>query len=142
MPNIAIVPSATEMRRYLARGLTQQQIADAYEADTGVKCSRSAIGMAINRYGLKSSTPRPRYDDLIPWKVRPEHRGRLDHKYLHWEKRRREGKSLTPKQLTMLQNWLERLREEKAVVMYNPDTDQGWWWVPRQADDVDLIRRP
>jgi hypothetical protein len=42
----------------------------------------------------------------------------------------------------MLQNWRELLQAKNAVVMYDPDTDEGWWWVTRKPEDDDLIRRP
>lgn len=139
----AMAPNATQMRGYLALGLTQQQIADRYEEDSGVKVSRSAIGLAIARYGLESTTPRPRHDDLIPWTVAPEHRNHRDVKMLRLEARRRKGLPLTEKQLRWLTTWLGELQDNDAVVMYNPATSRGFFWVRRRdADGDDPIRRP
>lgn len=54
MANPQKVPSPHEMRRYVARGLTQQEIADAWCADTGIEVTRGAIGMALGRYGMRT----------------------------------------------------------------------------------------
>src|SRR6478752_7450426 len=48
-----VVPDKAQLKKYLAAGLTQKQIVEQYEKDTGIKVSRSAIGMAISRYGLR-----------------------------------------------------------------------------------------
>ncbi|MCW2843333.1 MAG: Pirin domain protein [Nocardioides sp.] len=137
-----IVPDKTQMRRYLDQGMSQAKIVEAYEKDTGVRVSRSAIAMAIGRYELKSSRPRPRYMETLPWTVLPEHRDHTDARMLRLEGRRREGGSLTVKELRWLQTWLETLNARNAVVDYNPRTKQGFWWVPREETDDDIVRRP
>lgn len=138
----ALAPNATQMKGYLAKGLTQQQIADTYEEDTGIRVSRAAIGLAIARYGLSSAKPRTRHDDLIPWKVRTEHRQLRDAKMLRLEGRRRKGLPMSEKELRWLTAWMSELQDADAVVMYNADTSQGWWWVKRRAKDDDIILRP
>lgn len=140
--NTQIVPGATEMRRYLDQGLSQQKIADAWERDTGIRVTRAAIGMAISRYGLSSSASRDRYGDLIPWEVEPEHRQHKDLRLLRLEARRRRGKALTERELLWLTNWKNELRERNAVVHYDPLTPQGFWQIERQPGDDDLIHRP
>ena len=141
--NQQVVPDPTQMRRYLAQGLSQREIAEQYEADTGIKVSRSAIGMAISRYGLKSSRPRDRYTDMIPWVLRPEHMHSAEARLLRFEGRRRRGLDLSDADLTWLNNWLAELDEDKKVVMYDERTPQGWWYVERTEDDDDpVIRRP
>ena len=138
-----IVPDETQMRRYVERGLTQQQIADQYEKDTGIRCSRAAIGMALARYDMTTSRPRPRHTDLLPWEVRQEHRMMNDARMLRFEARRRAGMELREKDRKALEGWLLRLKEQNAVVHYEPDTDKGWWWVPREPQDGrSIIRRP
>jgi hypothetical protein len=34
------------------------------------------------------------------------------------------------------------LSDEDRVVMYQPDTDEGFFYVPRETGDDDIIRRP
>lgn len=137
-----IVPDKTQMRRYLDKGLSQAGIVEQYEEDTGIRVSRSAIAMAIGRYGLKSSRPRPRYMDTLPWKVEPEHRDHNDARMLRLEGRRRSGGSLTGKELRILEAWLDLLKERGAVIEYEPRTKKGFFWVPRTDADDDIVRRP
>lgn len=142
---IQTVPDATQMRRYLESGLTQQQIADKWEEDSGNRCSRSAIGMAISRYGLKSSKPRPRYADMLPWKLNEEHRMATIARKLRLEQRRREGGKLSDYELEWVQAFINDLEQRDAVVHYNPKTAKGFWLVARDPErdaPGDLIRRP
>ena len=83
-----------------------------------------------------------RTDDLIPWPVRREHRYRYAIMMLRAEAKRRQGKPLTDIEQRRLERWLAWLRENNAVVHYDPDTEQGWWYVPREPSDDDIIRRP
>lgn len=137
-----VVPDKAQLRKYLAAGLTQKQIVEQYEKDTGIKVSRSAIGMAISRYGLKSSRPRDRYMDMIPWQLSPAHQDHPDARLLRFEARRRRGLDLNDRELTWLSGWLKKLDDEQAVIVYRPETTEGFWWVERTDDDDDLIRRP
>ena len=137
-----LAPGATELRRYLEKGLTQAQIAEAWEEDSGIRVSRSTIAMAMNRYGLDSPRPRPRYDDLLPWTVVDEHRMANDARMLRLEGRRRKGGKLTEKDKRILAQWKDALAEAGAVIMYDARTPEGFWWVQRTEGDDDLIRRP
>ena len=137
-----VVPNKTEMKHYLSRGMTQQQIADAWGEKTGTRPSRSAIGMALVRYGLKASKPRPRYEELLPWRVRAEHKMHYDARMLRLEGRVRAGKPVSQDLLDDLVAWKQRLAELDAVVHYEPDTEEGFWFVKREPQDDDIIRKP
>ena len=137
-----IVPDKTQMEAYLRAGLSQAQIARQYEEDTGIRVSRAAIGMAINRYGLSSNKPSFRYEDLLPWHLKPEHTMHTEARLLRLEARRRRGLPLSETDLKWLDSWLKEMREQNAVVTYNPDTEDGFFWVERTAEDNDIIRRP
>lgn len=141
MPNHRLVPDKAQMEAYLKRKLTQQQIVEEYEKDTGVRVSRSAVGLAIERYGLKSATTRARWDRLIPWQVKPEHRQAKEVRLLRLEARRGAGLPLTDRELLRLENWKRELAEANAVIHYHPGTDQGFFWVPRREGEY-LIREP
>lgn len=133
------VPDKTTMRRYLAKGMTQQQIADAWLDETGEKVARSAIAMAIERYGLRSANPRPTYEELLPWTVAVEHRNHMDARMLRLEGRLRAGKSLNEQELRYLERWKEELAEANAVVYYDRDTSEGFFWVPRTKQHGDSL---
>jgi hypothetical protein len=43
----------------------------------------------------------------------------------------------------MLDAWLSGLERDGVVVHYDPDTIEGWWYVPRRDGiDLDLIYEP
>jgi hypothetical protein len=136
-----IVPDKRKMEAYLKLGLSQQGIADQYEEDTGIKVSRSAIAMAIERYGLQSAQPRARYMDMVPWRLAPEHRMHTDARMLRLEGRRRRGAPLKEGELRRLDQWLTLLRERDCVIHYDGRTARGFWWCPRTEEDSDIVRR-
>lgn len=138
MANIQVAPGKSDLERMLRRGLTQHQIVDAWEKETGVRVSRSTIGMAIKRYGLQSSTERPRHDDLLPWHVVGEHRNHLEARMLRLEARRRKGLPLSEADLQWVNNWRAELEAKNAVVGYDPAV--GFVWLPREPTDSDIIR--
>lgn len=133
------VPDKTRMRHYLASGLTQQQIVEAWEAESGHRVSRSAVAMAIERYGLKSSRPRPTYDELIPWRVATEHQGHIDARMLRLEGRRRAGLKLTEDQQRWLDQWKQDLLHADAVVAYDRNHPEGFFWVQRDGEPEDEL---
>lgn len=140
MANIQVAPGKTELERYLRRGMTQAQIVAAWEDKTGVRVSRSTIGMAIKRYGLHSATERPRHAELLPWHVRDEHRNHIEARMLRLEARRRKGLPLTEGDLHWVNEWREKLEERNAVVAYDPDWPEGFFWTDRLPTDTDIIR--
>lgn len=136
------VPPKQKMEAYLRRGMTQRAIAEAWEEESGIRVSRSAIGMAIERYGLQSARPRPRYADLLPWHVSQEHIMHYDARMLRAEGRRREGLPLSDDVKSRLTAWLNELHNKGAVVAYDPLTDNGFYWLAREPQHDDIIDRP
>jgi len=134
-------PDKTQLKNYLAKGLTQAQIVEAWERDSNIRISRSAIGMAIKRYDLASAHPRPNYMEMIPWTVRKDHQMHWDARMLRLEARRRRGEALTDKEKRDLTVWRSRLDEADAVVIYEQNTDEGFFWVSRLESDDDIVRR-
>ena len=49
--------------------------------------------------------------------------------------RRESGYEVGPEASKRLDGWLALLKEESAVVAYDPDSDQGFIYVPRQPED-------
>lgn len=141
MPTPKRAPSKEQLQDYLSRKLTQQQMVDAYFAETGIKVSRSAIAMAMHRTGL-ANTAHVRHDDLLPWTLRPEHRYQRDARYLRSESRRRRGEAVSAAELRRLQAWKTELDSRNAVIHYDPDSPGGWWWIERTPYDMDLVRHP
>ena len=135
-------PDKTWLRLHAQAGMTQQQMVDAWERESGIRVSRSAIAMAMRRQDVEAAKPRPRYEETLPWHVLDEHKYNTQARLLRLEGRRREGRSLNPKELRWLTTWRRELEAHNAVVMYDPDTEEGFHWVQRVASDDDVIRRP
>lgn len=138
------VPDKQQMKAYLAQGMTQQQIADAWaEHPEGARVTRNAIGMAMQRYNLKPANPVPRYDAVLPWRVRQEHLTDYNARMLRLEGRRLKRRKLDPDEKRRLDSWKKALAEMDRVVHYDPRTTEGFFWVPREpADEGLLIRHP
>lgn len=146
------------------QGMTQKQVADAYGTTKG------AVHLRLLR--IEDRTPqlvaallktRPRYDDMLPWRVSDAHRGSPVAARLRWAGHRRESirKGLGPDdglnkyEAAMLDTFLEQLREADLVVDYHPDAPPnaaspsgGFFLIPRD-ETVDgtfslenLIRKP
>jgi hypothetical protein len=122
--------------------MTQHQMVDAWEQESGMRVSRSAIAMAMQRADVPAAKPRPRYEDMLPWHVRGEHRLNAQARLLRLEGRRRKGGHLTSRELNWLTTWREELAAANAVIVYEPDTEEGFFWVVRNDTDTDIIRRP
>jgi hypothetical protein len=149
MSNARRVPDADQLRAYLDRGLTHAEIADAWFNDSGTRVSRSTVSMAVARFNLKDHSPRAhmRHSDLIPWKLEGEHVYKPEARLLRLEGRRRAGHMLREDETRWLENWKQELSEAGAVIHYDPDTEEGFFWVTRadsrvvtEGDD-DLIDR-
>lgn len=149
MSNARRVPDSDQLRAYLDRGLTHAEIAEAWLKDSGTRVSRSTVSMAVARFGLKDHSPRAhmRHSDLIPWKLEAEHVYRPEARLLRLEGRRRAGHALREDELRWVENWKQELSEAGAVIHYDPDTEDGFFWVDRTDPRVvtqgkdDLIDR-
>lgn len=90
-------------------------------------------------------TVAPPRTDLIPWSVRPEHRWAYPLTMLRVEGRRRAhgDDHLSERTLARLTTWRHRLAWHDLVVHYDPDTPDGFSYLPRRPGvDLDLYRDP
>lgn len=133
MPAHRLVPDPTTLRRWLEEGLTHQQIADRQYKETGNKITRASVSSAVSRLGMSEQAPR--YTEEIPWRVKVQHIRAYPARMLRLLGRRRAGGELTSEENTRLDNWLQLLEDEDAVVAYDPDSDAGFLYVPRQKGD-------
>lgn len=108
-------------------GMTHQEIADKVSVDLGEPVSRVSVTLALSRIGEDSRAPR--YDDVIPWRVRGRHRNEIAVRNLRLLGRRRAGSRLNKQQEARLEEWLTWLDEQEAVVGYCPDRDPGFVYV-------------
>ncbi|MFF4054599.1 hypothetical protein ACFYZ0_02245 [Streptomyces sp. NPDC001708] len=129
-----------EVIRWFEEGRTYQWMIEEYKRKYNIDTVPSMWGNFRRRKGLDRRLVRD--DDLIPWFVKDEHRWAYPLVMLRTEARRRAGKPLTEGDQARLASWTEMLEENKAVVHYDGETEEGFFYVPRQAGDDDLIHRP
>lgn len=127
-----LLPSADEMLDMRRKGWTTAKIAGKYGT------TPAAVSAALAREG--KSQDRRRYPDLIPWRVKITHGNDYNLRMLRWEGQHRSGMEMPEHKLKALASWRARLKQEKAVVHYDPDL--GFFRVKARPEDTDLIRVP
>lgn len=139
MPASKIVDEG-EVRRWFAEGLTYEEMSRRYLDWYHIETGPTLWANFRRRHGLPRRTARN--TDLIPWDVRPEHRWHRVLTQLRHEGRRREGLPLREEDERRLDDFLATLARENSVVVYAPNTQEGFLLEPREVDDSDIIRRP
>lgn len=139
MPASKIVDEQ-EVIRWFEEGRTYAWMIEEYRRKYNIETVSSMWGNFRRRRGLQRRIVRN--DNLIPWAVKPEHRWAYAVQMLRSEARRREGKELREIEWLRLEPWLRGLDEDNVVIHYDPDTDEGFFRVPREKGDDDIIRRP
>ncbi|MEV5330874.1 hypothetical protein [Streptomyces werraensis] len=129
-----------EVIRWFEEGRTYQWMIDEYKRKYNIDTVASMWGNFRRRRGLDRRIVRD--DELIPWMVKEEHRWAYPLVMLRTEARRRAGKDVTEADQGRLATWKAMLEEENAVVHYDPETEEGFFYIPRQPEDDDLIHRP
>lgn len=129
-----------EVIRWFEEGRTYAWMIDEYKRKYNIDTVASMWGNFRRRRGLDRRIVRD--DDLIPWFVKEEHRWAYPLAMLRATARSRAGKDVTKTDQARLASWMEMLEENNAVVHYDPDTEEGFFYVPRQEGDDDLIHRP
>ena len=132
-----VMPDKSTLRWLLnEKGFTHQQIADWVEETTGVRVATGSVSSAISRAGL--SDQGARYAKHLPWKVKQEHLMAYPARMLRLMGRRDAGLRLTEDQRERLDSWLSKLKEDGAVVVYVPETEQGFHYIVAEPDRPDI----
>lgn len=140
MANRTKIVDEAEVMRWFEEGRTYQWMTDEYLRKYNVEVNPSMWASWRRRRGLKRRIVRN--DDLIPWAVNEEHRWNYAVQMLRLEGRLREDEPLSEIQAQRLKAWKEMLSQANAVVHYDPDTEDGFHFIPREATDDDIVRRP
>ncbi|MEU8327296.1 hypothetical protein [Micromonospora sp. NPDC048839] len=126
---------------WITEGRTYREMIELYREKYGIETSVTMWGNFRRRQGLEPRLTRD--SNLIPWKIEPEHRYNWHVMMLRAEARRRDGKKLPAREAAELDSWLAKRKAEDSVVHYDPETEQGFFLVPRRPGiDTDLIRVP
>ncbi|MCZ2821046.1 hypothetical protein O2V63_11955 [Modestobacter sp. VKM Ac-2977] len=135
------IQNEKEVLRWFAEGRTYAWMSEYYRRIYDIEIGPTAWGNFRQRRGL--GRRQAMNDQLIPWQVRAEHRNTYPLGMLRMECRRLDGLEMRDVALKRLQAWKEKLRVEGLVVHYDPDTPEGFSYLPRCPHDEDsLIRRP
>lgn len=135
------IQDETELLRWFREGRTYKWMVEEYDRKYNLHVGQSMFANFRRRRGLERRIVRD--DELIPWKVDAKHRYAWPVNMLRLEARRRAGKPLTELEVANLEGWLRGLERDGVVVHYEPQTEQGWFYVePRPGIDTDLIREP
>jgi hypothetical protein len=129
-----------EVIRWFEDGKTYHEMQQIYLDKYNIETVPSMWGNFRRRRGLQRRITRN--DDLIPWHVKTKHRWEYPIAMLRVEARRRAGKPIRDVDLDRIDSFLRKLKENNAVVHYDPDTEQGFFFVARTKGDDDIIRRP
>lgn len=132
-----------EVRDWIEEGKPYRWMVEEYDRKYNRHVSASMFSEFRATRGLARRVVRD--PELIPWAVKPEHRVDSILGYLRTEARVRAGEAPEDLSYGARTNWqafIRRLAEENLVVHYDPDTEQGFFLVPREPGDTDIIRRP
>jgi hypothetical protein len=122
----------------LRAGATQREVAEKF----GV--SQAAVSAGIKRGNIQIEYPNQTEGRAVPWHpIRPEHRDRYLIRMLRAAHRREQGLKSAAVLEAMLDKFLAAAEELDFVVHYDPDTDEGFFRVPRRLGiDEGLVRNP
>lgn len=130
-----------EVIGWFAEGRTYAWMQAEYLRKYGIETVPSMWSNFRYRKGLDRKIERN--DDLIPWAVAKEHRWAYPLMMLRTEARRRAGLNPAAGMQDRLDKWLRRLARDNIVVAYDPDSEDGFTYLPRRPGiDTDLIRQP
>ena len=129
-----------EARRWIEEGRTYRWMAEEHLRKYDVKVSPEAFSALRRRLGLERRNQRD--DSLIPWDVKIDHRWDFILSMLRAEGRVRAGQELTGRMVQKHASFMARLRDENLVVYYDPETEQGFFLIPREEQDEDIVRQP
>lgn len=135
------IQDENEIIRWFEEGRTYAWMVDEYRRKYNIETVPSLWGNFRRRKGLPRRIARN--DELIPWEVKREHRWDYPIMMLRYEARRREGFELTDESRELVDGWLRGMERDGTVLHYEPETEQGWFYVERRPGiDTDIIRVP
>ncbi|MEU3825216.1 hypothetical protein AB0F36_07805 [Streptomyces sp. NPDC029080] len=138
---MAKLPSDAELTKmFVLNQLTDQEIADKYDV------TRQAVQSRWRKLGLERRPVVNQANSLIGniWKIRSDHHTLSPIMYLRvWIRLNLGDKTLSTRQTRDAMNFERRVRTNRVVLAYDPESDQGWSWESRTPrDDLLVVRLP
>lgn len=120
-----LTPDCDQIKRLVARGMTDQEIADWTLENMGNRVTRSAVLKARQRCGVESANPRGRHEAEVPWLVRDEDQHHPWVRNLRLLGRANKGLPLKKDERGMLRKFLAELdaadEGRGGSIWYDPD---------------------
>ena len=123
-----ILPPTQEIEKLVDKGLTHKQIAERLTEELGVRIAPSTVSADLLRHGKTKSTVQ-RYDETVPWRVKPQHTNEYPVRMLRLLGRRLENNPMDDVDARRLASWMAKLVEERLVVGYCPDGTPGFRYI-------------
>ncbi|MEW1694472.1 hypothetical protein [Streptomyces sp. NPDC091278] len=136
------IKNEQEAIRWLEEGKTYAWIVEQYKKKYDTDTTIAMWSTFRRRRGIETRVVRD--TNLIPWKIAKKHMLAYPLVMLRIEARLRAGEELVGRASSKLANWKKMLKETDQVVYYDRDTEDGFFYVPREESDAEdaLIRRP
>jgi hypothetical protein len=129
-----------EVKQWIREGRTFPWMVETYRTKYNLEVS---AGMFSNRRRQWGMAPKQlQNDELLPWRLNKEHTHEYPALMLRFEARRRAGKPLREQDRRAVERWVKFLADNDKVVHYDPESEDGFSLVPREADDTDIVRMP
>jgi len=126
--------------RLMREGKTDGDIVRYLAEHEHITVTRQAISAWRKRRG---DDMRPRPPKAMPWKLRPEHRQTEPARIIRNHARLERGDTIPEGDMDRYRRAIARLEETGTVFHYDPDTEQGWFLVPRRKGvDKGIVREP
>lgn len=134
------VQNEDEAIRWIREGRSNLWLREKYRAKYGIETGSSMWSLFRMKRGLDAFNARN--DDLIPWTVDSRHLGAYLLQMLRLEGRSRAGYPMSERSAKRLHSFRDNLAAANAVVYYEPESEQGFFYVPRLETDTDIVRMP
>ena len=141
MPAKRKMPSDSTLQKWLDEGLNHEEIQARILEREGEEVALSSISSHLSRVGL---THRVRYNEFIPWgKISVDHNHCYQLVQLRIGARISKGLPVRDSDRRRFEAWEDQLRAQGAVVHYEYNSPEGFYYVPARAGiDTGLVRVP
>lgn len=117
-------------------GLTLEEIAARHNV------TKAAVSKAFTKMGRPfGGNAAMDFREIIPWSITRAHQSLDASVRLRSHIKVRSGLEVPESAQRRLENWWQRMRDEKTVLTYSQNEASPWHYVPREVSDGDMIVR-